>query len=79
MKNFLLFFLIFSFFGTIFGEVSEDVYVTGSSIKKSSLLVANPISSFDLDDIKRQAKESNLIYQTYSVKNNWVTAHFTKK
>ena len=54
MKNFLLFFLIFSFFGTLFGEVSEDVYVTGSSIKKSSLLVANPISSFDLDDIKNR-------------------------
>ena len=54
MKNFLLFFLIFSFFGTLFGEVTEDVYVTGSSIKKSSLLVANPISSFDLDDIKNR-------------------------
>ena len=54
MKNFLLFFLIFSFFETLFGEVTEDVYVTGSSIKKSSLLVANPISSFDLDDIKNR-------------------------
>ncbi len=54
MKNFLLFFLILSFYETILGEVTEDVYVTGSSIKKSSLLVANPISSFDLDDIKNR-------------------------
>ena len=45
---------------------------------KGSLLLSG-FYEFDLDDIKRQAKESNLIYQTYSVKNNWVTAHFTKK
>ena len=33
-------------------EVTEDLYVTGSTIKKDSLLIANPISSFDNEDIK---------------------------
>ena len=51
MRHSLTFFLFLTFFGTLIADVSEDVYVTGSVIKKSSLLVANPITSFDIDDI----------------------------
>ena len=46
--------------------------------KKGSVLLSG-FHEIDLDDIKHKAKESNLIYQTHSVKNNWVTAHFKKK
>ncbi|MDA9724258.1 TonB-dependent receptor [Gammaproteobacteria bacterium] len=54
MRHSLTFFLFFTFFGTLIANVSEDVYVTGSVIKKTSLLVANPISTFDLNDIEKR-------------------------
>ena len=54
MRHSLTFFLFFTFFGTLIADVSEDVYVTGSVIKKTSLLVANPISTFDLNDIEKR-------------------------
>ena len=54
MRHSLTFFLFFAFFGTLIANVSEDVYVTGSVIKKTSLLVANPINTFDLNDIKKR-------------------------
>ena len=53
MRHSLTFFLFFTFFGTLIANVSEDVYVTGSVIKKTSLLVANPISTFDLNNDKK--------------------------
>ncbi len=54
MRHSLTFFLFLTFFGTLIANVSEDVYVTGSVIKKTSLLVANPISTFDLNDIEKR-------------------------
>ena len=54
MRHSLTFFLFFTFFSTLIADVSEDVYVTGSVIKKTSLLVANPISTFDLNDIEKR-------------------------
>ena len=54
MRDSLTFFLFFTFFSTLIADVSEDVYVTGSVIKKTSLLVANPITKFDLDDIEKR-------------------------
>ena len=54
MRNSLTFFLFLTFFGTLIANVSEDVYVTGSVIKKTSLLVANPISTFDLNEIEKR-------------------------
>lgn len=54
MRHSLTFFLFLTFFGSLIADVSEDVYVTGSVIKKSSLLVANPISTFNLDDIEKR-------------------------
>ena len=52
MRNSLSFFIVFFFGGLLMSEVTEDLYVTGSTIKKDSLLIANPISSFDNEDIK---------------------------
>lgn len=52
MRHSFIFFLIIISFGFLNAEVTENVYVTGSVIKKSSLLIANPISSFDQEDIK---------------------------
>ncbi|GIS22762.1 MAG: hypothetical protein CM15mP123_06640 [Gammaproteobacteria bacterium] len=52
MRNSLSFFIAFFFGGLLMSEVTEDLYVTGSTIKKDSLLIANPISSFDNEDIK---------------------------
>jgi outer membrane receptor protein involved in Fe transport len=54
MRHSLTFYLFFTFFGTLIADVSENVYVTGSVIKKTSLLVANPISTFDLNDIEKR-------------------------
>ena len=54
MRYSLVFFLFLTFYGTLTADVSEDVYVTGSAIKKSSLLIANPIVSFNLDDIEKR-------------------------
>jgi outer membrane receptor protein involved in Fe transport len=54
MRHSLKFYLFFTFFGTLIADVSENVYVTGSVIKKTSLLVANPISTFDLNDIEKR-------------------------
>ena len=54
MRHSLTFFLFLTFFGTLIANVSEDVYVTGSVIKKTSLFVANPISTFDLNDIEKR-------------------------
>ena len=54
MRNSLIFFSFIISIGFLNAEVTEDVYVTGSVIKKSSLLIANPISSFDQEDIKNR-------------------------
>ena len=54
MRHLLTFFTFFTFFGFLNADVSEEVYVTGSIIKKTSLLVANPITKFDLDDIEKR-------------------------
>lgn len=54
MRHLLTFFLFFASFGFLNADVSEEVYVTGSIIKKTSLLVANPITTFDLDDIEKR-------------------------
>ena len=54
MRHLLTFFLFFTSFGFLNADVSEEVYVTGSIIKKTSLLVANPITTFDLDDIEKR-------------------------
>ena len=54
MRHLLTFFLFFASFGFLNADVSEEVYVTGSIIKKTSLLVANPITKFDLDDIEKR-------------------------
>ena len=54
MRHSLTFFLFLTFFGTLIANVSEDVYVTGSVIKKTSLLVANPISTFDINEIEKR-------------------------
>ena len=54
MRHSLTLFLFFTFFGILIADVSEEVYVTGSVIKKSSLLVANPISTFNLNDIEKR-------------------------
>ena len=54
MRHSFIFFLVIISFGFLNAEVTENVYVTGSVIKKSSLLIANPISSFDQEDIKNR-------------------------
>ena len=52
MRNSFSFFIAFFFGCLLIADVNEDIYVTGSLIKKDSLLIANPIYSFDNEDIK---------------------------
>ena len=42
MRHSFTFFLFFTFFGTLIADVSEDVYVTGSVIKKTSAFGCKP-------------------------------------
>ena len=52
MKYSLALILASTFIGYIFSDTREEVYVTGTVIDKSNLLVANPIYSFKKKDIE---------------------------
>ena len=51
MKYSLALILASTLIGYIFSDTREEVYVTGSVIDKSNLLVANPIYSFNKKDL----------------------------
>ena len=54
MRFSVLIIFLFSSYGYLDDIVLEDVYVTGSLLKSSSVKIANPIYSFDQNDLKKR-------------------------
>ena len=79
MKYSLALILASTFIGYIFSDTREEVYVTGSVIDKSNLLVANPIYSFNKIDSSNKVTNGITIAILKISKNAWIIIKNTSR